>query len=468
MAQSRLDRLPSGVRGLDQILCGGLLHPSSYLLAGGPGTGKTVLSSQLAFSLGRQGVNSVFMSVLTEPYSHLIRNLSNFSFFDDAAINREITFVSAFSILEAQGLAGFEEMLRLTLPNSSAKLLVLDNIGLLSGYAASLLDYRAFLQKIISLATMAGVTVLASTDRPYSPSATEYGSFDWIIELRKRHHGTRSTRTLEVQKSRGSFALEGEHTIEIGDGGLSVYPRLESGWLGPPSDRVWQEQLPWGVEGLEERAGGGVRRGTVTGVVGPTGAGKTSMCIAFAAGGIQAGERVIYLSHQENSAQILAAARDLGIDLDADLRSGRLDFYWMPPQEMVFERNAVGFFGAIATDRPIRLIIDGMDAVRRDSVYPERFSLLWTVITNHLRGHGITTFFTTEETPLPGPHGGQDIPWLSVENILVLKYEASRERRRKFLRIMKTRGRRHDPLPAILDLSKRGVQLVALPPRRYG
>lgn len=463
MERSRLSRLPTGVEGLDKVMCGGLQHPSSYLLAGGPGTGKTVLSSQIAFALAKRHAKTMFVSVLTEPYSHLIRNLANLSFFDDHAINRELTFVSAYSILEAQGLQGMEEMLRLSLPQCGAQLVVLDNIGMLSGYASSLLEYRAFLQKIIALSSMAGASLMASTDRPFSSAATEYGSFDWVIELKKRQFGLRTLRTLEVRKSRGSFALEGEHAFDIREAGLNIYPRLESGWLGAPQDRVWRERLSWGIDGLGELAGGGVERGTVTGVVGPTGSGKTSLCIAFAAAALRAGEKVLYLTHHESPSRILEAARGLGIDLESGVRDGQLNLLWMPPEEASFERDVVAFFKWVEGREPFRLIMDGLDAVRRVAVYPERFSLMWRIATDHLRGRGITLLFATEELPQHGLHESHEIPWSNVENIFCLQDEVTNGQRIRFLRAVKTRGRQHDSAGRILDISDRGVRLVPLP-----
>lgn len=40
---NQVSRLSTGVRGLDEILCGGLLRTNSYLVRGGPGAGKTTL-----------------------------------------------------------------------------------------------------------------------------------------------------------------------------------------------------------------------------------------------------------------------------------------------------------------------------------------------------------------------------------------------------------------------------------------
>ena len=43
MGEEDLTRQSTGITGLDEILGGGLVEGRSYLLSGGPGTGKTIL-----------------------------------------------------------------------------------------------------------------------------------------------------------------------------------------------------------------------------------------------------------------------------------------------------------------------------------------------------------------------------------------------------------------------------------------
>lgn len=456
------DRLPSGVEGLDRVLCGGLLRPSSYLLAGGPGTGKTVLGSQMAFHLAANDERIFFVSVLTEPYSHLLGNLSTFTFFDESRINRQITFISAFSILEAQGLPGLEEMLRLSLPRSGAALVVLDNIGMLSGYAQTPLDYRAFLQKTIALATMSGATIVASTDRPITEQATEYGSFDGVIELRQRRRGMRTFRTLEVRKSRGSFHLPGEHVFEILSDGLVVFPRLESGWKGAPADVLWPGRLSWGISGLDEMLGG-VKRGSVTCLMGPTGSGKTTFCLAFAGEGLRRGEKVLFVSYHESAARLVDAAGKVGIDLESGLRSGLLEVLWLPQQEDFIDRQVALILQRVEESRTTRLVLDGADALQRLFLFPDRVSLYWAMFFDQLRGKGVTTLFSSHGTLGRGFDDGQKtLPWSSIDNVLLILYDARELHPRKVLHVAKTRGTGPAPRAGELEITDSGLRLVPI------
>lgn len=55
-------RISTGIRGLDEVLEGGFLPSSSYLIVGGPGTGKTILSLQ--FMSGRPDGNSKSLKMI--------------------------------------------------------------------------------------------------------------------------------------------------------------------------------------------------------------------------------------------------------------------------------------------------------------------------------------------------------------------------------------------------------------------
>jgi circadian clock protein KaiC len=60
-----LDRIPSGVPGLDVILRGGFLR-GVYMVFGPPGAGKTILGNQVAFAHVAAGGRAIFLTLLTE------------------------------------------------------------------------------------------------------------------------------------------------------------------------------------------------------------------------------------------------------------------------------------------------------------------------------------------------------------------------------------------------------------------
>lgn len=60
------ERLPTGIPGLDEAVHGGLITQNSYLIVGGPGTGKTILSFEWLLEGVRRGESALYIT-LAEP-----------------------------------------------------------------------------------------------------------------------------------------------------------------------------------------------------------------------------------------------------------------------------------------------------------------------------------------------------------------------------------------------------------------
>ncbi len=91
----RLIRLPTGLPGLDTILVGGLFQGGLYLLAGDPGTGKTILSNQLAFHHVAAGGRVVYLTLLVETHGRMLAHLRGLAFFDPAPLGAPFSTTAA-------------------------------------------------------------------------------------------------------------------------------------------------------------------------------------------------------------------------------------------------------------------------------------------------------------------------------------------------------------------------------------
>lgn len=97
-----INRLHTGVPGLDEILGGGLPEFSFNLIAGSPGCGKTTLAHQIMFALATPERPALYFTVLGEPPLKMLRYQQQFEFFDSGSINRSIHFIN----LSEESLAG--------------------------------------------------------------------------------------------------------------------------------------------------------------------------------------------------------------------------------------------------------------------------------------------------------------------------------------------------------------------------
>src|SRR3972149_2624604 len=99
-----VDRTPTGLPGLDEILSGGFPRGRVILLVGGPGTGKTILTSQFLFNgIKLYGENGAFVS-LDESKSHFFREMGLFGWkFEELEKAKKFAFINASPLRHMPG-----------------------------------------------------------------------------------------------------------------------------------------------------------------------------------------------------------------------------------------------------------------------------------------------------------------------------------------------------------------------------
>src|ERR1700723_3887083 len=93
-------KLPTGVRGLDDILGGGIGEFSFNVIAGTPGCGKTTLAHQIIFANATVKKPALYFTVLGEPALKMLRYQQQYSFFDESKLGQAIRFINLADILE--------------------------------------------------------------------------------------------------------------------------------------------------------------------------------------------------------------------------------------------------------------------------------------------------------------------------------------------------------------------------------
>src|ERR1051325_5029962 len=91
-AKVTIRKLPTGVRGLDDILGGGIPEFSCNIIGGTPGCGKTTLAHQIAFANATPERPVLYFTVLGEPALKMLRYQQQYSFFDETRLGKEIRF----------------------------------------------------------------------------------------------------------------------------------------------------------------------------------------------------------------------------------------------------------------------------------------------------------------------------------------------------------------------------------------
>src|SRR5471030_2167774 len=93
-AKVKIHKLPTGVRGLDEILGGGIPEFSFNVIAGTPGCGKTTLAHQIVFANATVKKPALYFTVLGEPAMKMLRYQQQYTFFDQAKMAKAIRFIN--------------------------------------------------------------------------------------------------------------------------------------------------------------------------------------------------------------------------------------------------------------------------------------------------------------------------------------------------------------------------------------
>ncbi len=409
---ARPRRITTGIGGLDKIMVGGLLSRATHLIVGASGTGKTVLTQQIAYYRAQQGDTVLYLTLLSESHEKMIGNLSSFSFFDEKLVGTQIHYLSLFHELADGGLSRLASASREAVMQHRAKLVVLDGIASLRDFSISRGELRKALFDLNTQLSNLGCTILMVVDdeQPIQNSP-EFAISDSIIRLSGQSYFLQNLRILEVLKARGTAVFTGQHYFDIDDNGLVIYPRIESLLAGqekdpPPAPRL--TRLPFGIEGLDQMLHGGLLFGTVNLMLGTPGAGKSLTGLRWLYEGARQGEKTMMLSFHQSAERIRFRSKLLGFDLTPFTEKGNLKIQWVLPVERYMDEVVGQLLQAIAEYQPTRLLIDAISDLEELSLHRERLNGFWAAVTNYLRNHQVTTLGILEMNQVTGP--SLDIP----------------------------------------------------------
>ena len=94
-----IDRLPSGDPKLDLVLGGGLPALSITVIAGAPGSGKTILAHQYVFENATQAKPALYVATASEPFDKILRYGQGLAFFDREAVGDTLFYEDVGTVL---------------------------------------------------------------------------------------------------------------------------------------------------------------------------------------------------------------------------------------------------------------------------------------------------------------------------------------------------------------------------------
>lgn len=457
-------RVPTGISSLDTLLKGGLFRGGLYLLAGLPGTGKTILSNQVCFNHVAAGGRAVYVTLLVEPHGLMVSHLQSMAFYDPSVVGDAMFYVSGYSVLEKEGLTGLLDMLRQTIRDRKATLLVLDSLETVRYLSDSEIDFDHFVHLLQVHMHALGCTTLLLAPFDESRTRLEYALVDGLIELSYDLIGQRAVRQVQVWKFRGSDMLPGRHVFSITGQGVTIYPRTEvllASDLGVPPSR--QTRLSFGIHGLDEILRGGVVEGSTTVLLGAPGTGKSSLGLHFLAAGAQAGEPSLYFGFYEPPTDLVDKANALGLAVDPYLANDTLHAIWYPPLEINLDMLSQRLLEEVTRRGVRRLFVDGLSGFQISAEHPERLNRYLIALSTKLRTLGVTFLLSAElpelfDVTIRPPIEGLAV---AVDNIIFLRYVERQSQLVRLLSILKARQSAYDTSIRQFNITSHGIEVAA-------
>jgi KaiC/GvpD/RAD55 family RecA-like ATPase len=242
-----VDRVPTGIPGLDELIGGGFPKGSAYLVAGEPGAGKTIFGCQFLYNgIQSNGDNGVLVT-LEEPPHNIIRNVKNSFGWDfnqliargnlrivDSSIARPSdvsntlpTRVKPFTLSDflAEGFYGEIED---AIDSINATRVVIDPITILGSHFKEPFDVRKEIFGLSRVLNKLGCTSLLASEivrgsQTFGRYGVEEFTTDGVIVLYLLEQSTERIRAIEVRKIRGISHTLGLRPFEITRDGIVIH-----------------------------------------------------------------------------------------------------------------------------------------------------------------------------------------------------------------------------------------------------
>jgi circadian clock protein KaiC len=459
-----LERMPSGIPGLDIILSGGFLKGGLYIIQGPPGTGKTTLGNQVCFHHVASDGRALYVTLLAEYHARMMQHLGVMTFFDGSKIPDQLTYLNGLSILESDGLKGLLTQLRREITRHNVSVLVLDGIVSAKRMSKDQQTFNEFVHELQAVAIATGCTMFMLTSAEGEAVAPEHTMVDGIVELSDHLTGWSAESYLQVIKFRGSAFLRGRHAFKITDDGVVVHPRIEALRARPSRpDQPRLGRVSSGVDQLDVMLGGGLPEASTSMVMGPSGTGKTTLGLQFLSRCTET-ETGLLFGFYETPARLDAKIAQVCPSLRGLLDSGVVEVQWQPPTDDLLDAYGERLLRTVQRRRVRRMFIDGLGAIRQAAgAQPGRIGNFLTALTNEMRVLGVTTLYTMEVPDITGPAIRSPTGDLSslAENLIVLRFVEVRSRLYRMISLLKVRDSDFDPTLHEFATSSRGLIVEA-------
>jgi len=455
------NRLSTGITGLDEVLAGGLLPGRAYLLRGGPGTGKSTLGLNFLIAGASKGEKALFITLEEAETSLRINaakmgmDLSGIDFLDISPGPDYFSQVETYDIFAPAEVE--REPLTQTITEAVQQInpvrVFLDPLTQFRYLSSDVFQFRKQVLSFLRFLTQSGATVCFTSENSAAmPDDDLQFMADGIITLDYNDFG----RHVIISKFRGSNFTGRSHSMKLDASGISVYPRLVPDVHGVAFKA---DSISSGLPELDKMLQGGLERGTVTFLSGPTGVGKTSLGGQFMKAAALRGERSVLFSLEEETAIMLGRFEAIGLGARGAINEGNLLVEKVEPLQFTPDEFVRRVRYEVEEKHTRIVMIDSASGYRLSMRGQELVSNLHA-LTKYLQRMGVTVLLAVETSQLTGDFRvtDYDISYLA-DNILFLRYLEIDGRLRKAIGVLKKRLTDFEKTLREFEITSEGIKI---------
>ncbi len=464
VAQSQ-NRLSSGVPGLDEVIEGGFVQNRSYLIRGLPGSGKTTLGLHFLCAADAPKNQKSLYITLSENENTIKDNarrlgfdLSRVRFLDLSPTSDHFSGSKDYTIFFPAEVEQEETTHKIVsaIQKWKPRRVFIDAITQIRYLTVDTYHYRRQVLSFLRFLIEAGATVLLTSEgSPEAPDEDLQFLSDGVIQLDNSESG----RSISIKKFRGSSFRPGPHAMTLTSRGMIVYPQLV------PQDHRREfdpESMSSGVPEIDRMLFGGLERGTVTIISGPSGVGKTSLGMQFIRQAASRGEHASVYIFEESVDTLVHRSESIGLPVRELMDQGTLTITHIEPLKYLPDQFA----------NLVRKEVEQNQArvVMVDSIAGYKLSLLGGDLARHLHAlskylsnMGVTVLLINEVETIAGGIFKATEAGISylADNIIFMRYLEYRGQLRRAIGVLKKRLTDFERTLREIAITKDGIQVGA-------
>jgi circadian clock protein KaiC len=454
-------RVSTGVAGLDEIMNQGFLPQQVYLVRGGPGSGKSTLGLHF-LTAGTSNGEKVLFITLGEPESQVRKNaksigldLKGVSFLDLAPTPEFFTEAGSYDVFSPAEVERGPITQKITEEVGKLKptMVFVDSATQFRYLSTDAFQFRKQMLALARYLTEQGATVVLSSEgSAEAPDDDLQFLCDGVISLESGPDG----RTISVTKFRGSGFRSGAQSMRLGNRGMEVFPRL----IPEAYTREFvAEPIGSGVPELDELLHGGLERGTVTIISGPTGVGKTTLGLQFMKEAAGRGERSVVYTFEEGRQTMLKRCMGTNIPVRDMIERKMLSIVQIEPLHYTPDEFATLVRQEVEEGNARIVMIDSTSGYGLSLGSGDLLSHV-RALTRYLKNMGFTTILISETETVTGELRATEIGASHLaDNVVFLRYLEIAGEIRRAIGVLKKRTSSFEKTLREFEITRYGLKV---------